>query len=158
MKIESLNLHQEFIDILRAAYWNEWKESLMKEYNITDYSEYKLDPSGEYYVAYDYINNNKVLIGSIALVDCDLYTHKHIKNWVAYVYIFPIFRNQGISSQLLQFIINKYNNQLTLTLWCKHSLKQVYEKNGFEIIETLPEIYIMQKKLNNINNINNLLN
>ncbi len=46
MIIESLNLHQEFIDILRSAYWNEWKESLMKEYNITDYSEYKLDPSG----------------------------------------------------------------------------------------------------------------
>jgi hypothetical protein len=46
MKIESLNLHEEFIDILRNAYWNEWKDSLMKEYNITEYSEYKLDPTG----------------------------------------------------------------------------------------------------------------
>ncbi len=146
MKIESLKLHQEFIDILRSAYWNEWKESLMKEYNITDYTEYKLDPYGEYYVAYDYINNNKVLIGSIALVDSDLFTHKHIKNWVGYVYTFPNFRNQGVSSKLLQFIINKYNNQFTLTLWCKHALKHVYEKNGFNIIETLPEIYIMEKK------------
>jgi GNAT superfamily N-acetyltransferase len=146
MKIESLNLHQEFVEILRFAYWNEWKESLMKEFNITNYLEYKLDPSGEYFVAYDYVSYNKVLLGSIALVDSDLYTHKHITNWVAYVYTFPNFRNKGISTKLLQFIINKYNKQFTLTLWCKHLLKHVYEKHGFTIIETLPEIYIMEKK------------
>ena len=145
MQIEPLTLHPEFIDILRLTYWNEWKESLMKEYNITEYSEYRLELNGTFYIAYQYIDNKKVLIGSIAFVDCDLYTHKHIKNWIGYVYVYPEFRKQGISSRLLNFIIDKYKN-ITLTLWCEHRLKGVYEKHGFKIIETLPEIYIMEKK------------
>ncbi len=145
MQIELLTFHPEFIEILRCAYWNEWEESLKKEYNITDFSEYKLDENGIYYVMFDIIDNIKVLIGSIALVDCDLYTHKHIKNWIGYVYVFPEFRMKGISSQLLEFMINKYNNDITLTLWCEHHLKDVYEKHNFKIIEKTPTIYIMQK-------------
>lgn len=144
MQIELLTLNPEFIDILRLAYWDEWKESLMKEYNITQYSEYRLEQNGTYYIMFDIIDNKKVLIGSIALVDCDLYTHKHIKNWIGYVYVFPEFRKQGVSSRLLNFIVDKYKD-ITLTLWCEHRLKGVYEKHKFNIIETLPEIYIMQK-------------
>ncbi len=147
MQIELLTLHTEFIDILREAYWNQWKESLKKEYNITKFSEYKLEENGTYYIAFNIIDNKKVLIGSIALVDCDLYTHKHIQNWIGYVYVFPEFRNQGVSSQLLQFMINKYND-ITLTLWCEHHLKCVYEKHMFKIIEKTKDIYIMQKSKN----------
>ena len=145
MQIELLTLHPEFIDILRKVYWNEWKESLKKEYNITEYTEYKLELNGTYYIMFDIIDNKKILIGSIALVDSDLYTHKHIKNWIAYVYVFPEFRKKGVSSQLLEFMINKYNKQFTLTLWCEHHLKDVYEKHKFEIIDITPNIYVMQK-------------
>ncbi len=133
MQIELLTLHPEFIEILRYAYWNQWEESLKKEYNITDFSEYKLDENGTYYIMFDIIDNKKILIGSIALLDSDLYTHKHIKNWIGYVYVFPEYRMKGVSSQLLQFMCNKYKD-LTLTLWCEHHLKDVYEKHNFKII------------------------
>ncbi len=95
---------------------------------------------------YLYIKKYQVFsIGSIALVDCDLHSHPNIKNWISYVYVFPEFRGQGVSTKLLDFIINKYNDKFTLTLWCKHTLNGLYEKNGFIITETLPSIYIMQK-------------
>jgi hypothetical protein len=54
---------------------------------------------------------------------------------------------KGVSSQLLQFMCNKYKD-LTLTLWCEHHLKDVYEKHNFKIIERTPTIYIMQKVKN----------
>jgi hypothetical protein len=41
MQIELLTLHPEFIEILKYAYWNQWEESLKKEYNIEEISGHK---------------------------------------------------------------------------------------------------------------------
>ena len=47
---ENLNSHPEFMIELKERYWNEWQESLKKEFNITDFSEYQLDNNITYII------------------------------------------------------------------------------------------------------------
>jgi hypothetical protein len=70
--IDSLKLHPEFINTLREKYWSEWQDSLMREFNIKEFENYKLDPTGDYYILYKYDNNKKIImVGSKKVYTCE---------------------------------------------------------------------------------------
>ncbi len=137
---ENLNLHPEFKNELKLRFWNEWSESLKKEFNINDFTEYELDPNIEYYIGI--INNN--LACSIATTPNDLGELTTLTPWLSYVYVMPEFRNKGIANKMINWYLDHVKIR-PLYLWCKHSLDTFYNKFGFEIIEYRDDISIMKK-------------
>ena len=136
---KNVNKHPEFAEQLREMYWNEWSESIKIEYNITDYSEYYLDPTIEYYIGY---NSENALVSSIALAANDLNERSNLTPWMSYVYVLPQYRNKGIANDMITWFLNHVKHR-PLYLWCKHSLQNFYSKFGFKTIETLNDITIM---------------
>ena len=147
---ENLNLHPEFNTELRQRYWNEWSESLKKEFNISDFSEYHLDKDIVYFVGvkYEDVNDDKKikkLVSSIAITPNDLGEKTELTPWLSYVYVVPEYRNQGIANRMIKWYLENVEIR-PLYLWCKHKLETFYNKFGFEIIETREDITIMEKK------------
>ena len=136
---ENVNKHPEFAEQLREMYWNEWSESIKIEYNITDYSEYYLDPTIEYYIGY---NSENALVSSIALAANDLNERSNLTPWMSYVYVLPQYRNKEIANDMITWFLNHVKHR-PWYLWCKHSLQNFYSKFGFKTIETLNDITIM---------------
>ncbi len=141
---ENLNIHPEFENELKIKYWNEWSESLKKEFNINNFSEYNLDKNIIYFIGIIYNNNQKKLISSIALTPNDLGEKTDLTPWLSYVYVLCEYRNKGIANKMINWFLN--NIQIRpLYLWCKHPLEKFYNKFGFEIIEYRTDISIMKK-------------
>ena len=142
---ENLNSHPEFMIELKERYWNEWTESLKKEFNISDFSEYQLDNSIIYFIGIHYDENkNKKLVSSIAVTPNDLGEKTDLTPWLSYVYVLPEYRNKGIANKMIKWYLE--NIQIRpLYLWCKHPLENFYNKFGFEIIENREDIVIMEK-------------
>jgi predicted acetyltransferase len=140
---ESLDLHPEFIGDLEKSYWNEWSESLKKEFNISEESEYHLCKDIIYFIGFDVIN--KKLVSSIAITPNDLGEKTDLSPWLSYVYVVPEYRNKGIAQKMITWYLE---NVLVrpLYLWCKHPLETFYNKFGFEVIENRPDISIMEKR------------
>ena len=142
---ENLNLHPEFNPELRQRYWNEWSESLKKEFNISDFSEYHLDKDIVYFVGVKYEDVKiKKLVSSIAITPNDLGEMTVLTPWLSYVYVVPEYRNQGIANKMIKWYLENVEIR-PLYLWCKHKLETFYNKFGFEIIETREDITIMKK-------------
>lgn len=140
---ENLNNHPEFKNELKLRFWDEWSESLKKEFNITDFSEYELDPEIVYYIGFIYNNNTKILVSSIAITPNDLGEPTTLSPWLSYVYVIPEFRNKGIAHKMINWYLDNVNIR-PLYLWCKHPLETFYNKFGFEIIEYREDISIMK--------------
>ena len=141
---EDLTFHLEFIEEIKLIYWNEWSDSLKKEFNINNFSEYNLDNTIKYFIGYINNNNNKKLICSIALTPNDLGEITELSPWLSYVYVIDEYRNKGIANYMINWFLN--NIQIRpLYLWCKHPLEKFYNKFGFEIIEYRTDISIMKK-------------
>ena len=56
-----------------------------------------------------YVGQNQ-LIGSAAVIEHDMDTHKELSPWLASVYVKPEFRNQGIGSKLVSHIMQYINH------------------------------------------------
>jgi GNAT superfamily N-acetyltransferase len=143
---ENLNLHPEFAEKVRELFWNEWSESLKKEFHINDYSEYHLNSNITFYIAIEYLENqdkDKKLVGTIGLAPSDLDELYHLTPWMSYVYILPEYRNKGIADKMIKWYLEKIKIR-PLYLWCKHPLESFYSKFGFEIIEDRSDIAIMK--------------
>jgi len=144
IRFENLELHPEFREIIKETYWNEWSESLKKEFNISEYSEYVLDPHTIYYLALEYSENNETkLIGTIGLSVSDLPDMRHLTPWMSYVYIFPNYRKKGFAHQMIEWYVD-FIKIRPLYLWCKHPLENFYSDFGYEIIENRSDIAIMK--------------
>ena len=141
---EPLKMHPEFTEELRKIYWNEWSESIKIEFNISDFSEYKLDENIKYYLVLEINNNTKKLVGTIASSPCDLEELNNLTPWLSYVYISQEFRNKGIATYMINLFLNKEDIR-PIYLWCKHSLKSFYSNFGFEIIDIRGDKTIMKK-------------
>jgi hypothetical protein len=141
---EPLKMHPEFIEELREIYWNEWSDSIKIEYNINDFSEYKLDENIKYYLVLEIINNTKKLVGTIASSPCDLDELNHLTPWLSYVYILQEYRNKHIATNMINWFLNKEDIR-PIYLWCIDSLKSFYSKFNFEIIDTREDNTIMKK-------------
>ncbi len=80
---------------------------------------------------YVLLNDNDEFIGTIALLEEDLQSHKHLKPWITCLYIDPKYRNQGYAKQLVKHVLKDQ-----IYLWCYNEReKQIYEKWGAKIIE-----------------------
>lgn len=143
---EPLTSYPQYVDELRQRYWSEWSDSLKREFNITDFSEYHLSSNITYYVALEYISETETkLVGSIGLTPNDMEELSHLTPWMSYVYIFPEYRNQGIAHKMINWFLNKVDTR-PIYLWCKHPLEKFYQNFGYEIIENRDDIAVMQNK------------
>ena len=151
---ENLNLHPEFNTELRERYWNEWSESLKKEFNISDFSEYHLDKDIVYFVGVKYEDDSndmnnvkkiKKLVSSIAITPNDLGEMTDLTPWLSYVYVVPEYRNKGVADKMIKWYLENVEIR-PLYLWCKHPLETFYNRFGFEIIESRTDIAIMEYK------------
>ena len=147
---ENLDSHPEFISELRQRYWDEWSESLKKEFSITDFSEYHLCPDIIYYIGFIYTNENsennetkKQFVCSIAVTPNDLGEKTTLTPWLSYVYVLPEYRQKGIANKMITWYLEHVPVR-PLFLWCKHPLESFYSKFGFEVIENRPDIEIMK--------------
>jgi GNAT superfamily N-acetyltransferase len=140
---ENLDNHPEFIPILRQLYWTEWSESLKKEFNINDFSEYQLTSEIIYFIGILNDNGHKKLVSFIAVTPNDLGEKTTLSPWLSYVYVVPEYRKKGIANKMISWYL-KHVSIRPLYLWCKHPLEHFYNKFGFEIIENRPDIAIMK--------------
>ena len=146
---ENLELHPEFRDELRNRFWDEWEDSLKKEFNITDFSEYHLDKNIVYFIGYKYKTETKTktkqLVSSIAITPNDLGEMTDLTPWLSYVYVLPEYRNNGIAKKMIKWYLENVKIR-PLYLWCKHPLENFYNQFGFDAIENRIDIAIMEKK------------
>jgi predicted GNAT family N-acyltransferase len=132
---DSLLNHPEFIDELRQIYWSEWSESLKKEFNIENFSEYQITSNITLYIGREYLSENKKkLVGSVGLIDCDMQELKHLTPWMCNVYILPEYRNKRIAHKMINWFLNK-EQQRPIYLWCNRPLENFYKNFNFEIFE-----------------------
>ncbi len=140
---DNLDNHPEYATELRQLFWDEWSESLKKEFNINDFSEYQFTSEIIYYIGISYQNGNKKLVSSIAVTPNDLGEKTTLTPWLSYVYVVKEYRKQGIANKMISWYLEHVSIR-PLYLWCKHPLEHFYNKFGFEIIENRPDIAIMK--------------
>ena len=140
---DKLDNHPEFIPVLRQLYWNEWEDSLKKEFNINDFSEYQLAPEITYFIGILHDNQTKKLICSIAITPNDLGEKTTLTPWLSYVYVVKEYRKKGVANKMIMWYLEHVSIR-PLYLWCKHPLEHFYNNFGFKIIENRSDIAIMK--------------
>jgi GNAT superfamily N-acetyltransferase len=135
--------------------YNLWYDKYYK-YNLDKYPSwtnlYKLfmsiannthnnDIDNTYYNCYVYIDNNNI-VGFISLNynDFDIF-ESDIDNinslWLTDLFVWPNYRNRGISTLLINHVINiAEDKNIDLYLACEDALIHYYNKYGFCIIDT----------------------
>ncbi len=79
------------------------------------------------------------LLGSANLLMNDLPTRRHLKPWLAQLYVCPAARGKGVGAELVQRISSDAAGQGfdTLYLYTSGSLPQYYGERGWNVVETL---------------------
>lgn len=94
--------------------------------------------SSNSYVAY---NSNNVLVGY-----CLAFPESPVSGLICSLAVHPDFRNKNIANTLLSLSINSFKEQLITNIELHVRIdniiaKNIYLKNGFEIIEIIKEYY-----------------
>lgn len=106
MTIINLNQCPEYIPQLAEWHHDEWRH-----FNPGQTLEQRIDMM-QWYLNDDFIPSTFValdgeeLLGSAAVVACDLDTHRELTPWLASVYVSTHHRGQGIGTHLVERIIH----------------------------------------------------
>lgn len=128
--------------ILLQSEWSYEYSVLDGLYTNEDYRKY-LETS-ICYVAH----KNDILFGVVIIADKDWGIREDLTPWLATIIVTPEYRNNGVATNLIQYVLYKYKK---LYLWTdKEPLKAFYERYGFTQIDIIKnhkhfkDIYVLK--------------
>jgi GNAT superfamily N-acetyltransferase len=135
MLIQDLKDQPQYLPTLAAWHHHEWwadNPACSIEQRIADMQAY-LSPA---FIPSTFIASQTELMGSAAIVAHDMDIKQELTPWLASVYVNPAYRNQGIGSQLVKFVMQKAQQSgiATLYLFTSQSRAIFYRKLGWEVL------------------------
>lgn len=139
MQIDLLCNQKHFAKEIVYYLWNEWSEDYVA---FTPYKS--LDALYDFYInmtdqipcAYIIFDENENKLIGVCIIDHeDMKVHPHLTPWLSSVYILPPYRKNGYATELLQYVLPKYE---VLYLWTfTDKLADYYKQFGFESLEII---------------------
>ncbi len=108
MKIDLLKYHQQHIPT-QASWFKEESsdyfkdqslEAVARDHFISRLNEHVLPIS---FIAYE----GDYPVGTVALLEESVTTHKHLSPWLGGLHVHPKFRHQGVGARLVQAVVEK---------------------------------------------------
>ena len=137
MRIESLSLHPDLIPRLAAWHHEQWgylypNDTLhARTARMSAYLSDALIPTT--YVALE----GDHLLGSGAIIECDMETHTHLTPWLASLFVHPDHRRHGVGSALVRHIVTMAAKEhIPLLHLFTPDKQRYYERLGWHLIET----------------------
>lgn len=124
-----------FVETIAKIYMHEWGWHYKDEWNVHTLDEMIHDISMNYlndiYIGLD----DYEFVGTVALIDEDLKSHKHLAPWVSCLYVKPKYRNQGYGKIFMDYVCKDHS---PVYLWCYTTHEcNLYKKWGFKIVESV---------------------
>ena len=135
-KIKTLSEYfDDYKDIIIKIYLEEWGWHYT-EWDIKDYTSMLEEITKYKDTIYVLIEDNN-LIGTVALMDCDIKMYLGYTNWMTCLYVKDEYRKRGYGKILIDFIKTKVKEQdKDLYLWCYNENEFKYDLGcGFELVE-----------------------
>ncbi len=134
MLIQDLKDQPQYVPTLAAWHHHEWwslNPGCSIEQRIEDMQAY-LNPD---FIPSTFIATQTELMGSAAIVAHDMDIKPELTPWLASVFVAPAYRNQGIGSQLVKFVMQKAQQSgiETLYLFTSDRMEIFYRKLGWEV-------------------------
>ena len=117
-KVDIVNITSvpDAIDLLAEWHHEEWSylnpslSLAQRKGKMKNYFSAQFIPSA-------FIAKHTQILGSAAIVECDMDTHKYFTPWLASVFVTPAKRRQGIGSALVRHVMREAN---------KHGVEKLY--------------------------------
>jgi len=134
MNIVNLITVPNFSTMLAKWHHEEWSY-LNPSLSLTQRIKKMENYFAEDFIPTTYVALDTEVLGSAAIVESDMDTHKHFTPWLASVYVNPSKRGQGIGSKLVEHVMceAKKNGVKKLYLFTPDQAK-FYEKLGWQLM------------------------
>ena len=107
MEIIDIREEPELIDILSEYHQKEWGHLCLGETLEGRKGRMRIFLKDEFIPTMYVAKKNGNPAGSVAIVENDMDTKPEIMPWMAFVYVFPEYRRQGLGSVLVKHIMGK---------------------------------------------------
>jgi len=106
MNIYNLKQKPEYLNKLAAWHQREWSY-LNPGQTLSDRLIKMQAYLNEAFIPTTFVAENNNLLGSAAIIECDMDDRKEISPWLASVYVSPEFRRQGIGKELVKHVMQQ---------------------------------------------------
>lgn len=136
--------HMKIIDLRQSPHHlttlADWHHKQWSEYNEDESLQQRIERMHSYldnqiipstYIAVD----DDTLLGSAAIVECDMDTRPDLTPWLASVYVREDLRSKGIGRQLVEHVMHtSYNNGIEQLYLFTPDSAGFYQKLGWQVI------------------------
>ena len=152
MEIVNLKESLEFFDKISEYHQKEWAH--LNDGETLEERKIRMQPylNDEFIPTMYVAKDDKNIIGTAAIIECDLDARSDLSPWMASIYVFPEYRKKGHSKALVRHIMKeaKLNNIDTIYLYTEDA-DELYARFGWKTISKEychnNKIIIMEAKL-----------
>ena len=135
MNIVNLKQCAEFLPKLAEWHQQEWAY-LNPGQSLQDRIEKMQDYLNDDFIPSTFVAIENDVLGSAAIIECDLDTRPDLSPWLASVYVAPEYRKQGVGAALVQHAMQQACDQgYTKLFLYTPSQEKFYQRLGWKIIE-----------------------
>ena len=152
MKIINLKQKPEYLEELAIWHQQEWS-NLNPGQTLQDRILKMQAYLNNEFIPTTYVAVENQLMGSAAIIECDMEDRKELSPWLASVYVAPEFRRQGVGEKLVKEVMQQAREHGFKKLFLYTPDQELfYKKNRWEIIEQVAyhgqNVTIMSADLN----------
>jgi GNAT superfamily N-acetyltransferase len=152
-KITDIKTEPQYIPVLADWHHHEWS-SLNPGQTVDQRIEFMQAYLSDELIPSTFVAKGMHLMGSAAIIECDMDTHPEWIPWLASVYVVPAFRHQGVGSRLVEHVMEEARKAGIKELYLfTPDRVAFYERLGWRVLNK--ETYrghwvtVMSIKLNN---------
>lgn len=137
MEIVNLKQCAEYLPRLARWHQSEWA-CLNPGQSLEDRIEKMQAYLNEDFIPSTFAALDDDVLGSAAIIECDMETRKALSPWLASVYVAPEHRNKGVGSDLVKYVMRKACDQGYKKLYLyTPDQRDFYQRLGWQVLETL---------------------
>lgn len=135
MNIQDLKENPTYLPLLAKWHYEQWSY-LYPDETLGDRIEKMGDYLNNDFIPSTFVAIDDGLLGSAAIIECDMETRKELTPWLASVYVSADHRNKGVGSRLVRHVMQqaKHYNIETLYLFTPDQ-EHFYSRLGWQIQE-----------------------
>jgi len=135
MDFVNLKQYAEFLPKLARWHQQEWSY-LNPGQSLQDRIEKMQAYLNDVFIPSTFVAVENDVLGSAAIIECDMDTRPELSPWLASVYVAPEYRKQGVGTALVQHIIQQACDQGYTELFLyTPDQEKFYQQLGWQIIE-----------------------